>query len=101
MVASVPSGRAVTSASCAEPNRPMPVPYTPLRLTSNFFANKGADALTPNPPPVFESLNAPSADGLVKAAPVPETQAAGLIGFPLRITVPAALVATALTTAQG
>src|ERR1700756_4508945 len=101
IVASVPSGRAVTSASCAEPNRPMPVPYTPFRLASSFLWKSGTAALTATPPRVFESLNALAAEGAVKRAPVLEVQNAELMGFPTRITVPAALLAAGLRTAHG
>src|SRR6266851_5162964 len=61
--ASVPSGRAVESGSCAEPYRPIPLPATNFALASSFLANSGTLALAPAPPPVRESLNAPTADG--------------------------------------
>src|SRR6266404_4981320 len=64
--ASVPSGRAVESGNCAEPYRPMPLPATNFKLASSFFAKRGTFALAPAPPPVRESLNAPTPDGLVE-----------------------------------
>src|SRR6266566_6842832 len=64
--ASVPSGRAVASASWAEPYRPMPLPATNFKPASNFFVNSGTVALAPAPPPVRESLNAPTPEGVVE-----------------------------------
>src|SRR5439155_21623346 len=61
--ASVPSGRAVESGNCAEPYRPMPLPATNFALASSFFAKRATLALAPAPPPVRQSLNAPTADG--------------------------------------
>ena len=92
---------AVTSANCVEPYRPMPVPYIPLMLASTCLWNRGTEALTPNPPPVFESLYANAAEGAVRRAPVLETQNPELIGLPTRMLVCVALVAVGLRTAQG
>src|SRR5262245_19781455 len=86
MRASVPSGRAVASASCAEPYRPMPLPALNLASSSSFLFTKGNRALAPAPPPVRESLNAPSALGLGlgfvgSAAQLIVTTAAGGVGL--------------------
>src|SRR5215472_11134136 len=96
--AAVPSGRNVSSASCEDPNRPMPSPATPFTPKSNFLLSNDQRALAPPPPPVRVSLNAP-------AAPA-DAEAVHVMGFPVKVVVdPSVLVTTPvaweLTTAQG
>src|SRR4029077_9539769 len=59
--AAVPSGRNVSSASCADPYRPMPSPATPFTPKSSFLWYSGQRPLTPIPPPTRVSSNAPAA----------------------------------------
>src|SRR5438034_9856627 len=91
--ASVPSGRAVEAGNCAEPYRPMPLPATNFALASSFFAKRGTLALAPAPPPVRESLNAPTADGFSEPSIEHETTV-GVAGA-------GKLAALVPTTAQG
>src|SRR6266481_3561895 len=101
MGARVPSGRAVASASCEEPKRPIPSPQTPLTPKSNFLLNSGNRMLAPPPPATRESLNAPAEVGAVAVGAAEQ-----VMGAPVKVVVePSALVTTpaavALTTAHG
>src|SRR5258708_38249007 len=98
--ARVPSGRAVASANCAAPYRPMPSPNTALIPKSIFLEKSGTVKLAPpQPPPVRELLNAPSALGV----------GLGFVGSAAQLTVvgvaggPGGVVSNAFvpTTAQG
>src|SRR6202043_2839681 len=93
MSASEPSGRAVASASCAPPYRPMPSPPTALRPKSTFLCRSENKALAPTPPPVALLFVAPkllTTVGVGDAHPI----TVGTAGF----TVSPALVPT---TPQG
>src|SRR6202022_3794024 len=85
--AAVPSGRNVSSASCAEPYRPMPSPATPFTPKSSFLLNSGQRALTPNPPPTRVSSNAPRALGPVDPSTGQVTGGGGAVGSGLSLAV--------------